>query len=455
MIDLPLRMLLGATLGLALVLLLRRGARRLFGAAPAFALWLLPAVMALAPLLPQAFAPPAIIALPGLTVTPRGAAQAAATAAADPGWLWLTVWLAGAAIGVARLTWQYVALRRGARRGSAAWLARVALELPSVDLRRVRLHAAGPAVLWALPRSLLLLPTDFTRRFGRAEARALVLQHELAHLRRGDAWWALGVEIASAFLWFHPLVWLARPRFRLDQELACDATALRASRSPSAGYARALLESVAAGPVIALIPWLAEPHLKERIAMLAKTAPGALRRRAGFVTTFALLAGGVWLAGGQAPAWAAGPTASRATRATIRITSPGPGGSPTSAPTVDVSYKNRNPPRYPVEAIKKGEQGNVVLDVTVDATGAVTGVQVDRHGTNAAPVLQVAAMQAAANWKFNPGRADGKATGGVVRIPVTFSLSGWAPTAEPFAPCPVGDVYDARVERCVPSATTH
>jgi len=43
------------TLGLAFVLLARRPARRVLGAAPAFTLWLLPVLMAFAPLLPRSF----------------------------------------------------------------------------------------------------------------------------------------------------------------------------------------------------------------------------------------------------------------------------------------------------------------------------------------------------------------------------------------------------------------
>src|SRR6185312_11187376 len=57
MTDVLLRMLCGATFGLALVLLLRRPARRMFGAGAAFTLWLLPLVLALAPLLPEQVAP--------------------------------------------------------------------------------------------------------------------------------------------------------------------------------------------------------------------------------------------------------------------------------------------------------------------------------------------------------------------------------------------------------------
>lgn len=230
------------------------------------------------------------------------------------------------------------------------------------------------------------------------------------------------MELATALLWFHPLAWLARSRFRLDQELACDAASLRALPERSASYARALLESLAVEPVPALIPWLAEPQLRERIAMIFRIPPGALGRRVGFVAVAAVIAAGVYFASGRTPVQAATHGAANSTPR-----------------TVDIAYKNRNPPKYPAEAIKKGQQGEVLLDVTVDTSGDVTKVAVDPSMTTAPEVLQTAALQAAANWKFAPGIKDGHPLGGVVKIPVTFSLSGWSPSGKPS--CPDGFRY--------------
>jgi len=534
MTDTLLRMLCGATLGLVLVLLLRRPARRVFGAGAAFTLWLLPVALALAPLLPEQVAPRAMIVVPGLTVTPHLAATIAAQPAAIDWTQWLlAIWLIGVAGALLRLVVHYVRLLRGLRRVPQAWATMLGEAAANLDLHRVRMHDAGPAVLWALPRSLILLPADFPKRFNNA-ARKFVLRHELTHAYRGDAWWSLAMEIASVLLWFHPLAWIARSRFRLDQELACDAASLRALPERTAGYARALIDSMAVQPVPALIPWLAEPQLKERIAMISRIPPGVLRRRTGFLAIAVVLAGGLYVAGGQTPAFAAihatasaapsvdmtyknahpprypaeaiqkgeqgmvvldvtvdarghisgvavdhkGTTAaavlqSAATEAAkdwryapghkdgkvvggvVRIpvnfslTGDGPAAGASSSPSVDVSYKNRNPPRYPAEAIKKREQGNVVLDVTVDATGKVTGVQIDQHGTDASTDLQVAALQGAENWKFNPGRRSGKTIGGVIQVPVNFSLNENYSSEHTPKPCPVGSVYETQSSQCV------
>jgi beta-lactamase regulating signal transducer with metallopeptidase domain len=261
--DAPLqRGLLLVTMALAAVLLARRPVRIGFGAGPAFGLWLLPL---LAPWLPALHVH--WLAMPAIHVLPDAMALASAdpkVAASTPWPCWL--WLAGAVAMTLRLIAHYLRLRQQCSPMPAAMIKQVQRELGGFDLRRLRLHSAGPALLWA-PRSLLLLPEDLLERFD-ADERHLVLRHELAHLRRGDAWWNLIGELVFALLWFHPLAWLARPRFRLDQELACDERVLRNAPHDEAGYARTLLHSAGLSRMPALIPWLDPPQLKERLIMI-------------------------------------------------------------------------------------------------------------------------------------------------------------------------------------------
>lgn len=425
--EVLLRMLAGVTLGLALVLLLRRPARQAFGAGPAFCLWLLPPLLAFAPWVPQRMASATFATLPAFIVTANaGSAVPHALAAAWPQLL-AVVWLAGVAVMLVRLVLTYAGLLRGAHAPPVAWTRMLSDAVPGIELLRVRVHSAGPAVLWALPRAWVLLPDDFAERFANTDTRELVLRHELAHVRRGDAWWSLAMELAFALLWFHPLAWIARPRFRLDQELACDATALRASPARNASYARALLDSVAARPATALIPWLSEPQLKERIAMISHAPLGALRRRAGYAVVAGLLFGGLYVVGAQLPAEAASHPASSA------------------SPSVDIGYKSRNPPHYPENAISHGEEGMVMLRVDVNPDGSVARVEIDRAGTTTSSAeLQAAAVTAAEHWKFTPGRKDGKAAGGWLTIPVRFSL-------EPAPQCPQGETYVSEpLLGCVP-----
>lgn len=391
-----LRGLLLATVALALVLSMRRPARRAFGAGPAFGLWLLPALALAMPFAPDMparwFTLPAIRVLPGLIA---GGTAAPAEVAHTPWLRWL--WLAGAAAMALRLVAHYLQLRRQGRPLPAAMAARLRRELDGFDPRRLRLHPAGPALLWA-PRSLLLLPADFLERFD-ANERRLVLRHELTHLRRGDALWSLVAELAFALLWFHPLAWLARPRFRLDQELACDERVLRDAPRDEAGYAHTLLHSVGLSPMPALIPWLDPPQLKERLSMIQRRRPGALRRGAGLVVLAGLLAGGVFVA--QAAT----------------------GNQANQTANQDLTYNLRQQPRYPEAAIKAKVQGTVVLDILVHADGSTGTITYDAKDsdTTSADLIE-AATAAARQWRFNPEMKNGKPVDGYARVPISFSL---------------------------------
>lgn len=159
--------------------------------------------------------------------------------------------------------------------------------------------------------------------------------------------------------------------------------------------------------------------------MITRIPPGALRRRAGFLAGAALLAAGLYVAGGQSPVVAAAE-----------------GGSGTTPPAADVAFRNRHPPKYPAQAIKEGEQGNVLLDITVHATGAMTDIAVDPRGTTASQELQIAAIRAAQYWRFHPGSEHGKPIGGVIKVPIKFSL-------HVSHACHAGEAYAAALNRCV------
>ncbi len=141
-------MLLYVTVGLILVLACRKPARWLFGAGPAFSLWLLPPALAMLPWLPAL--PAAWTFAPTLLV---GAAAStwAAQAGPDPSSLhWpLLLWLAGTLVCLLRLMLQYSRLLRQGSALPDSMLRRLAVDPGGMDPRRLRLHRAGPAVLWA------------------------------------------------------------------------------------------------------------------------------------------------------------------------------------------------------------------------------------------------------------------------------------------------------------------
>lgn len=386
--------LLYLTLGMALVLLLRKPVRRLLGAGPAFTLWLLPLLLGILPWLPAA--PAAWSITPTMIVLPDAVDLMAPMTSTGAVSHWpLLSWLAGSALCLWRLARCYSSLRQQACPLPTALHDALQAELGAHELRRLRLHPAGPAVVWA-PRSQLLLPADFLTRFD-PPARQLVLRHELTHLRRGDPLWSLLAELTFALLWFHPLAWLALPRLRLDQELACDEAVLRQSPHEEIRYAHTLMHSAGMDLTSALIPWLAEPQLKERLSMIQRHRHGALRRRIGFIGLATLMGGGAFMvqAAMHAP--------------------------PPSGATQALSYNTRVQPHYPGSAIKNKQQGTVILNLLIGVDGKPIKVNIDPT-TKAAPDLVQAASDAAMQWHFNPAMKNGKPIESYARVPVSFSL---------------------------------
>jgi protein TonB len=86
-----------------------------------------------------------------------------------------------------------------------------------------------------------------------------------------------------------------------------------------------------------------------------------------------------------------------------------------------LSYQNRNPPKYPPQAVRQRHEGTVVLLVLVGTDGSAKDVKVDQ--SSGFRELDQAAIQAAQRWKFNPAKKGGAAVEGYARVPVTFNLS--------------------------------
>lgn len=394
-----LRMLLTTTVGLAMVLLLRKPMRRAFGAGPAFTLWALPLLLAAMPWLPALR--PAWSLQPVMSVLPAQTFVHAYGASANTNSWLMAVWRLGITYGIVHLAIRYIKLARACHTLPDGMQRQLLAEHPALAKRLLRLHTAGPAVMWA-PRARLLLPEDFLERYD-ADARDMMLRHECTHLRRGDAWWSLLSECALVLLWFHPLAWLALPRFQLDQELACDESVLRTAPQHELRYAQTLMRSTGVDTQPATIPWLAEPQLKERLIMISRPSCSPWRRRFGYSTLIALLA----------------------STAAIAQTASNPAAD--TGPTQDLHYNVTQPPSYPPDAIKNREQGLVLLKVLVGTDGSALKVDVDNDKTKTSPELAKAASDAAMKWHYNPKMESGKAVESWVRVPVLFSLSPLPP----------------------------
>lgn len=277
--------MLWASATMLVVLAVRAPTASLFGAGPAYALWLLPLLRLLMPPLP---APAAELSLlpPLALIVPAGEAAASLPPSGGPGqWvpLLLAIWAGGA---VVFLIWQWLLYR--------TFLTRISLTsrslgghggLPLVESGAVQ----GPVALGLLDRRIIV-PIDFATRYSPEEQR-LALEHEAIHHRRGDIWCNLAALLVLALNWFNPVAWLAFRAFRADQELACDAAvAARACAEERHDYARAMVKSASRHGLIAACPLNHADQLKRRLRMM-KSHNSSRLRTVGGAAALLVLAG--------------------------------------------------------------------------------------------------------------------------------------------------------------------
>ena len=347
MINEPLRDLFTLTLvsssAIIVMLLLRRYLRQAFGPAVSYFAWLLVPAVFVAALLPNTRAsglPFAFsIAVPKIPALGVVYGSDAAPSIEGSAWL-LRAWEVGSALFLLYLAGlQYAFLRSLGTLTNSRGMLRAAC-------------CAGCPVLVGIFRPKVILPADFEARYT-LEEQSLILAHESTHLRHHDARWNALVALIRSLFWFNPLVHLGASRFRVDQELACDAAVIRHYPNSRRAYADAMLKTQLADSSLPVgCHWHSAHPLKERIEMLKQSPPGSLRRHAGrvLVALTSVLGGCL--------AWAADPTVT-----------------PTTASTSAVTQILQNPlDHFQVDALHAGviTQGDEVFDKAVVSYGPDT-----------------------------------------------------------------------------------
>lgn len=84
-------------------------------------------------------------------------------------------------------------------------------------------------------------------------------------------------------------------------------------------------------------------------------------------------------------------------------------------------YRENRQPQYPVLARKRGQEGKVILQVLVEASGRVGDLKIVQ--TSGYPSLDKAALDAVRHWKFSPGKQTGIPVPMWVAVPIVFSLN--------------------------------
>jgi beta-lactamase regulating signal transducer with metallopeptidase domain len=99
-------------------------------------------------------------------------------------------------------------------------------------------HVNVPAAIgFFMP--MIVIPAWALRELTPGELN-IVLLHEFAHLRRGDAWTNLLQKIVRSVFLFHPAVCWIESRLSLEREMACDDHVLAETANPH-GYAKCLV----------------------------------------------------------------------------------------------------------------------------------------------------------------------------------------------------------------------
>lgn len=106
-------------------------------------------------------------------------------------------------------------------------------------VRLLRSERTSMPIVYGILRPAVLLPAEAER--WSEERRRMVLLHELSHITRRDCLTQMLAQIACAFYWFNPFVWIAARRLRVEREEACDDYVLSIGAKPS-DYASHLLE---------------------------------------------------------------------------------------------------------------------------------------------------------------------------------------------------------------------
>lgn len=304
--------------------------------------------------------------------------------------LWLSAvmfFMLRIALGIAQLSRFIRGSERLADRGGASVYASASVPVP---------------IAFGLLRPAIVVPAAIVRSGG--EELECVMLHELAHVRRRDAWMHIFERVVHAVLFFNPAIVLLLQSIALEREAACDDWALAHSRDASTYTvslaALAVRTGIAADAPVACAAMGHEivdrierlqDRRRNRSLLLSPVAIG------GFVFVLISVALSLQLLA-PAIAFSAQPHVSARVAVTSDCTQP-----------PSMSYPV--PPPAPLPA------GVATVSVSVSATGAVTAARIVRSSGNA--ILDRAALKTAKESGYEPAMQKCKPAAGVYLYKLT------------------------------------
>ena len=345
----------------------------------------------------------------------------------------IVLWIVGFIAGILHLLWGITCIQRYIRSSypldSETISHKMALHSTcsgNLPMERIRLsdRIKGPAAAGFL-RAWILIPKLLFRHMDANEFRAVVL-HEWAHVRNRDGLFTLLGELAVILYWWNPAVRMLQRRRLMLQEMIGDETAVEIAGGLD--YAKALLSLAEKSrhneELKCVLAFFGPLGLKERIErILSKEGKMNLRKmKLGFLFIGGLALALTLAASGtkfvtpspedgqkeEANAIASTPITENQAEKTKRV-----------AAADQPKVIKRVVPVYPEEAKKNRITGQVVVEITIDEQGRVTGAKaISGH-----PLLNDSALNAVKQWLFEPYIENGTAQKVAFSSIITFKLS--------------------------------
>lgn len=348
-------------------------------------------------------------------------------------WVLAAAYLLTVLFSMTRLLWRWRRTRAMVRRSAVLPLDATARDLLGDAAREFCVTAPvirgstelrGPVVL-GLRRPTLLVPEGFFAAEGLGpdyqEDTSAALAHECAHIARRDYAKNLFYECVAAMVAYHPVSWRIRRRIAETRELVCDERAAHAV-GDRPEYAASLLRLATAMAGPAARPFYASETqaigvfdagiLEERVMRLTMDVPKVTRtqRIAMAVVAACVLLGGAATA--AALSFDVTPQDGAATAAHEKVYQVGNGVTPpVLVHAVDAEFTKK------AKAAKY--EGVSVVSLVVDAHGMPRQIHTIRKlGMG----LDEKAIEAVRQYKFEPGKRDGKPVAVAITIEVNFRI---------------------------------
>lgn len=208
--------------------------------------------------------------------------------------------------------------------------------------------------------STILLPPGFTE--WSAQTLRAVIAHEHSHVLHKDCYVLWLARLHTCLFWVNPLAWWMQRRLASLAEITSDEAALTVV-ADRAGYAEILLDFARQRAASAVATAMARPDISRRIdRILSGIAPSSVPKLSRRMVALAALL--------PAVAATAAPVGSAPTRLPQQATeSAGPSIKTGVGPEELEKY-------YPKEAMRRGIEGLVRIQVTLDAKGRPTDTMI-------------------------------------------------------------------------------